>query len=258
MNNLPMLKLLRRVRPIELAALIKWLCRISYRETQIGARTLWLDPGSNFGQILLSNGNYEPATEATIRSLLKPGDTFVDVGANEGYFSLVGGEAVGPAGRVIAVEPQARLWPVIIRNLVLNRLHNCTLAPYAVGVKAGKVDLILYPSINNGATSVVSEARKTFFRRQQAVVMPLASLLNEYGVTSVTVMKIDIEGFELNALQSLGAWLTDGRVKNLLVELHPRQLKELGQSVAQVAELLTRSGYQKVPDTGVELWQRVR
>ncbi len=71
-------------------------------------------------------------------------------------------------------------------------------------------------------------------------------------------MKIDIEGFELNALQSLGEWLTDGRIKNLLVELHPRQLKALGQSVEQVAELLTRSGYQKVADSGVELWQRVR
>lgn len=207
---------------------------------------------------MLTRGNYEPAMEATIRRLLKPGDTFVDVGANEGYFSLVGGEAVGPVGRVIAVEPQSRLWPVIIRNLVLNRLHNCTLAPYAVGVKAGKVDLILYPSINNGATSIVSEARKTFFPRQKAMIMPLATLLREYGTTSVAVMKIDIEGFELNALQGLGEWLSDGRVKNLLVELHPRQLKELGQSVEQVAELLTRSGYQKVPDTGVELWQRVR
>lgn len=40
MSNLPMLKLLRKIRPMELAALIKWLCRITYRETQIGARTL--------------------------------------------------------------------------------------------------------------------------------------------------------------------------------------------------------------------------
>ncbi len=145
MISMPMLKLLRNVRPMELAALIKWVCRITYRETQIGARTLWLDPGSNFGQILLTQGSYEPAMEAAIRGLLKSGDTFIDVGANEGYFSLVGGEAVGPAGRVIAVEPQARLWPVIIRNLSLNRRHNCTLAPYAVGVQEGTVDLILLP-----------------------------------------------------------------------------------------------------------------
>src|SRR5437868_13564952 len=81
-------KLLAQLRPIEIADLIKWLFRFSYQELKIGSRTFWLDPVSHFGQRLLVHGVHERKVTEAICCLLRSGDTFVDVGANEGYFSL--------------------------------------------------------------------------------------------------------------------------------------------------------------------------
>jgi FkbM family methyltransferase len=255
-NSTKFARLLRRVRPIELGATLKWLCGITYRETAIGARRFWLDPASDLGEMLLTDGYYELEVSALLVGLLQPGDTFVDVGANEGYFSLLASEKVGASGRVIAIEPQARLWPTIIQNMALNRRFNWTLVPSAIGECEGEVDLILYPSINTGASTLVKDGRKAHFARQRAMVMPLAAVFRACSVGPVAVMKIDIEGFELNALRSLGDFLSAGHVNHILVELHPKQLKSLGPSVEQVAEILTGAGYLKMSTTVVEHWQR--
>ena len=92
----------------------------------------WIDPLTQFGTILSRNGNYEPTMGLTIVDFLKPGATFVDVGANEGFFSVIGAKLCGPDGRVVAVEPQNRMIPVIQENLRLNGLNNVTIVNAAV------------------------------------------------------------------------------------------------------------------------------
>ena len=62
-------------------------------------------------------GRYEPQETAILRELLKPGMTFVDVGANWGYFTLVGAHLVGPSGRVISLEPEPRLFRLLVSNV---------------------------------------------------------------------------------------------------------------------------------------------
>src|SRR5271166_4012338 len=148
-------RLLLRVRPIELAGVLKGILRISYREVRVGTRSFWLDPASNFGSRLLGDGFYERDLSDTISRLLKPGDVFVDLGANEGYFSVLASDIVGESGHIYSIEPQARLWSVIIRNFMLNNQTNYTLIPYAIGVSEGFIDLILNPSLNTGASTAV-------------------------------------------------------------------------------------------------------
>lgn len=249
-------RVLLRIRPIELAEVLKGILRISYCETRIGSRTFWLDPASNLGNHLLTYGCYDEGTASAIRSLLKPGDTFFDLGANEGYFSLLASEIVGRQGKVYSVEPQARLWPVIIRNFLLNERTNYTLIPYAIGESKGFLDLLLFPSLNHGASSAVRSLRRSFNKVQKAGVMRLDQVLEEFGIEKISVLKVDIEGFELNALRSLGKKLEQGIIENIIVELHPAQLRHLGQSADQVVNLLQASGYEKSNLEAVQHWVR--
>ena len=69
-------------------------------------------------------------------------------------------------------------------------------------------------------------------------------------------MKIDIEGFELNAIRSLGDRLSDGSIDNIIVELHPAQLERLGQSVDEVRAVLSERGYCRQANPEVEHWRR--
>lgn len=249
-------QVLLRIRPIELAEVLKGILRISYRETRIGSRTFWLDPASNLGNKLLTCGFHDEETASAIRSVLKPGDTFFDLGANEGYFSLLASEIVGPQGKVYSVEPQARLWPVIIRNFLLNERTNYTLIPYAIGEAKGFLDLLLFPSLNHGASSAVRSLRRRFNKVQKVGVMRFDQLLEEFRIEKISVLKVDIEGFELNALRSLGKKLEQGIIENIIVELHPAQLGRLGQSADQVLSLLQASGYEKSNTKAVEHWVR--
>ena len=65
------------------------------------------------------NGAYENDIKYTLDELLKDVDTFIDIGANEGYFSILGGKLVGKKGRVIAIETQTRLQSIINKNIQL-------------------------------------------------------------------------------------------------------------------------------------------
>jgi FkbM family methyltransferase len=243
---------LTRVRPMELAELLKKLLRIGHDEFEVDGRTWYLDPASDFGSRLLAEQTYEGEVTEALLSLLGPGDVFLDIGANEGWYSVRAAERVGAAGKVIAIEPQARLWPVILRNFQLNRLHNYRLMPYAVGCSEGFIEISVYPSVNTGASSLVSQPRTRAMRRQKAGILPLSRIAQICGISGARLAKIDVEGFELEVLKSAGDLL--GRIEHIYLELHPRQLEALGQSTEEVERLLETSGYRKRQMTGVELW----
>src|SRR5438105_1935670 len=126
------------IRPAQLAALIKRVLFIHrvVVETSDGLK-FWIDPVSILGLKLLRDRTFEPSLSKLIKRLLRVGDTFVDVGANEGYFSVLAANATIPGGRVVAVEPQQRLLPVIERNLELNQLSNVEIMSDALSDKKG-------------------------------------------------------------------------------------------------------------------------
>lgn len=242
------------LRPAELGVLWKSIARVRRREATARGARFWVDPASNFGSRLLIEGDYEAAFADRLLGLLSPGGVFCDLGANEGVFSVWASRRVGPTGRVLAVEPQARLWPVILRNLQLNDCANVSLLPFAVGEFRSEFEMTLFPSTNTGATSLVGGVRSRFASRQPVTVLPTRDLLAGQGVEVIDVLKIDVEGYELFALRGLGAWLDPRRVRHILVELHPAQLRALGQSVEELHSALEAAGYRRAQAEAEEHW----
>ena len=98
-----------RVRPAFLAAWLKTLLRVRRKPVGTKEGIFWIDPVSQFAVNLVAGHGYEPEMGETLRRYLRPGSTFVDIGANEGFFTVQAAKIVGNSGRVLAVEPQGRL-----------------------------------------------------------------------------------------------------------------------------------------------------
>jgi FkbM family methyltransferase len=244
---------LTRMRPLELALFLKWALRVKRIEAEAQGIKLWVDPASNFGKRILREGNYEAELTTAFRELLYPGQTFVDVGANEGWFSMLAAKLVGSSGRVLACEPQERLWPVITRNIFLNNFANVQLLPFAVAEQPSEAVINLYPSLNTGSSNI-SDTKRRWETQQRIKLLPLSDILSSLQGRDVDLVKVDVEGFEHKVLLSAGEHL-GSKIKRLVVELHPAQLEALGSSEADVTRLLESRGYAKRVVAGVDVWE---
>jgi FkbM family methyltransferase len=142
-------------------------------------------------------GAYEIEIVALLRDLLRPGDTFVDVGANIGYLSCVAAGSVGPAGHVISFEPA----PGCFRHLQATRAANPDYRwdVYSVGLGAepGTAELAV-SNVNIGWNTLVAGQipANLLAETVRVEVRRLDDCLEEAGVERVRLLKVDVEGYE--------------------------------------------------------------
>lgn len=244
----------RRLRPIELKLFVKWALHLKrVRISLPDERVYEVDPISDLGLKLAKDSAYEPVMTEALEDLLEPGDCFMDLGANEGYFSVLAGKLVSPKGKVYAIEPQKRLWPVIEGNLLLNSLFNVHLVPFGIGRARAAMQLQLYPSVNSGASTFADSfgfkvsagwLRHRLFGHQPSMIIPMDDLLDILPAR-VKLMKIDIEGFEMEALLGGANMMEMKVVEHFLIEIHSEALKSMGQSEDAIDGILSAKGYKK-------------
>src|SRR6266849_3549362 len=99
-----------------------------------------LDPADPFTVVWLL-GVWEPSVTQFIQGLLGPGAGFVDVGAHQGYYSLLASRVVGPTGHVFAFEPESFNFSRLSENVALNNATNVTAIRQAVGDYTGRAVL---------------------------------------------------------------------------------------------------------------------
>ena len=191
-------------------------------------------------------GRYEPQETTLLQQLLRPGMTFVDVGANWGYFTLVGAHLVGARGRVISVEPDPRACRTIRANIAQNGLTSVSVVEAAASDRQGTISLQTYgegdDDLGNfgvAASTTVREGGTRF----EVSARPLDDVLDEAGVDRVDLLKMDIEGAEARALPGLARRLASGKISRLLLELHPAHLNDQGSSANAVVAGLRSHGY---------------
>jgi FkbM family methyltransferase len=189
-------------------------------------------------------GRTAPAETAALRASLPPGGTFVDVGANWGYFSLVAAHAVGPAGRVVALEPDPRMHAELAANLARNGIRNVNALAVAASDRAGEATLAGYAEAdrNRGVSSLVAAPAgdaPSFAVR----TAPLDDLLDEQGIDAVDLVKVDVEGAEELVVRGMARGLADGRYHRVLVELHPGQHPDPARLGETMYRMMNGAGY---------------
>jgi FkbM family methyltransferase len=230
----------RRLGAFLLQAFGPWERR-GIASTKAGVR-LYLDPFTSLGQQLLLDGAYERETVEILRRQLGPGNIFLDIGANEGFYSALVGRLVGPSGMVIAVEPQRACRDLIEINLRLNQVSWAHVYLNAMGGPEGQAGTLLsYAPVNTGLSSVVSHYHSTVGREEFRFVS-FERILEETKVGQVDLAKIDVEGFEHEVTRSLLPHISKGRLKALLVEYHPEILSRRKLSPVDIHEALLAAG----------------
>ncbi len=106
---------------------------------------LWLRTDDWVSLEMLFQRVWEAENTGVLKQLLRPGDIFVDVGANLGYFSLLGARRVGPEGTVLAYEPVPATFAWLTSNIRLNRCPNIEASQVALSDLAGTLELHLFP-----------------------------------------------------------------------------------------------------------------
>lgn len=228
--------------------LAQWFGRAVHRARTVVSTphgVFWIDPMSVFGNSITA-GVPDPQTTKAIEMYLSPGSVFVDVGANEGYFTVQAAKVCGPAGRVYAIEPQPRCCAVLETNCRLNGATNVKILPVAVSDHSGRLTLHLHAVTNPGATSIVRPGRSSW-RQLTVDCMPLERLLDSEGVGSVDLLKMDIEGAEYEAILGSPAMFRSGRIRSIALEYHPDILDRRGLRSAEIHHFLLDCGYELDP-----------
>ncbi len=161
---------------------------------------IFVSPDDNVCGELISNGQYEPPVTFHIRQLLSPGDFFLDIGANIGFFSCMASTIVGPKGRVLSVEPFEYNVKLLLANKNLNGLDNIDILPVAFSTQSG---FAAYDSSggNSGHIEDVNIDVQSLLNSTLVYTQTLDDALR-YEERKIDLIKIDIEGAEYLALSS--------------------------------------------------------
>lgn len=243
----------QNIRPIELASFLKSILRIKRFLFKTKDGIFFIDPISNFGNRLLNELTYEENIRSQLFLILRESDTFIDLGSNEGYFSVIASNIIKEKGKVFAVEPQIRLLHVIENNIKENNLMNITIVPFGISDKNEKLNLILTPSINTGSSSFINSFRSVFWTKQLVECISLDELFVRYKIPHTKLIKIDVEGFDLKVLMGAEYVLKNKLIDYIILESHSVQLSKINQSVIGIDKLLTSFGYKKINEVYTHL-----
>jgi FkbM family methyltransferase len=207
-----------------------------------GGRLL-LDPDHWFiEQYYAGLSDFEPDVQRALRRLLEPGDTFVDCGANAGFFSVLAHDVMQGTGTVVAVEANPALLPQLNANLDANGIGRPAIHA-AITSRSGVVDFFAPARMD----PVGGLRRTEFFGDAEVsrIAVPastLDDLIAAQQLERVDVIKIDIEGGEIDALRSGDATISRYRPV-LVVEYSCINWPEYGASPQDLLALCKRWDY---------------
>ena len=171
---------------------------------------------ATYPDVSMAYGVYELETVRLIRRILKPGMWFVDGGANVGYFSLLADSLVGPTGRVDAFEPDPFNRSRLEQHLRENNARVTRVHPFALAAMRTILKLYRPAEGNHGMSSVYSDHNSSDLSFEVETVR-----LDELLETVPHLIKLDIEGSELAAIEGASAILRSDHAPDLIIEHNP-------------------------------------
>jgi FkbM family methyltransferase len=191
-------------------------------------------------------GQWEPHLTSWLAGRLAPGDTFIDVGANVGYFSLLASKVVGKSGRIVAIEVSPKTFALLQSNLALNHARNVRAVNMAVTDRAGVVKLFQGPETNVGLSTVIeAEALKEACNFECEVeAAPLSGILEPEEICSARLIKIDVEGAEWDVVVGMIELFSYCRKDlEIVIEVGPERLARQGKRPADLLGVFTAAGF---------------
>lgn len=184
------------------------------------------------GRHILREGSFEPAELAAALSCVRPGDNVIDVGANIGLFTVPLGLAVAPGGMVVAIEPLPANTRRLGANVAQNDLDTVHIVEAAVGKADGRATL--HTARDPAFASLREIVKYRASGDLDVALRSLDSLWSELGRPAVALVKIDVEGAELDVLEGARELLATARPV-LLIEADPGAAADTVRATLDIA-----------------------
>jgi FkbM family methyltransferase len=179
-------------------------------------------------------------------SQIKTGMTVVDVGANQGLYTLLFSRLVGSHGTVIAFEPEPDMFAALERNCRVNRTANIEAHRQAAGAGAGTA--VLSRSLVHGGDNCLADRHvENLSRRVEVPVIPLDDVVRDRPVDFV---KIDVQGWEMEVIRGMTGTLERNAALRIYFEYWPRGLELAGSAPLDVLAFLHERGFRVLADEG--------
>jgi FkbM family methyltransferase len=176
-------------------------------------------------------GVYERPETAFFSSVCKPGMTFLDIGANIGYYAALASGRIGPQGRIIALEPDPENFRYLQQNVAANGATNAICVQKAAASENGVLRLHINKDNRGDNRLYPNELCESSF---EVEVTTVDALLGGYGVDRVDLVKIDVQGFEGHVLSGMRRTIRRSESLILLTEFWPFGLRSAGSDPESV------------------------
>lgn len=200
-------------------------------------------PGSGAAQSMCF-GSYAPLVVDAMKRWLRPGDVFFDVGANTGYLSAIAAGLVGTRGQVHAFEPVPQYFYQLKRLAELNPSHAILANPCAAGEADATRTIYLTRKAGQNTLIRTYKNASEITGTHETQVVRLDSYIENKGIDQVTLIKIDVEGYEFHVLKGLERYLHRASSRPpIICEIAPRAYPLIGSSLSDMAEYMKGFGY---------------
>ena len=201
------------------------------------------DLRDKLSRVIFYRGWVDRDVETWLGRWLRPGDTYVDVGAHIGFYVSLALAAIGPSGRVIAFEPLDESYEKLSASVreVSDRYPKVDIHRAAVGAIRGEATFFRPAgdwAHQTYVASLVAAENLTSSGRVRVVTLDDA-----LGTTRCRLLKIDVEGSEREVLHGANTVLSRRQAEAVLIELNPAALHDAGTTMDEVVTLLSRFGY---------------
>ena len=203
-----------------------------------------LDSDSELARLIYLE-NFERSERQFLASLLRRGDIFVDVGANIGLYALTAARCVGKQGEVYAFEPCAETYGRLLDNIKLNGFENIFCYPMALSDASVETEMTVSMDGYDAWNSLASPISGERFRTEKVSCTSWDHFAKEHDLVGrVTMMKIDVEGWESRVLKGALSTLSRDNAPILQVEFEDRTSLSGGSSCNELYCMLENLGYQ--------------
>lgn len=192
-------------------------------------------------------GEYETGTVVLMKSFLREGDTFIDIGANIGYLSAIAAGLVGNRGQVHSFEPVPRYFLKLQDVALRNPGYSIYANQIALGQESSVAKISITNLPNIGWNTLVSGfmSPETIKEVIEVPVRRFDVYALEHAVRHVSLIKIDTEGFELPVLRGLSGFLEETKALPVIIcEIAPGAYPFLGQKLDELAVYMKSYGYE--------------
>lgn len=202
----------------------------------VHGHSMHLATHGGYPPIGMALGKYEEQTTKLFQRITRPGMVVIDAGAHVGYYTLLVARQVGEQGKVYAFEPEPTNFSLLQQNVALNGYGNVVATKAAVSNLVGSATLYL-TSLDSGRHSTHRHGLPDGGAVAVAATT-LDAFLKAQGWPVVDLIKVDVEGAELDVLEGMSQLLGRPGELKLIIEFNPSSLQRAGADPLQLLEKL--------------------